>query len=122
MRRSQHKQPTRFKTSQFDTGVIILQNEKARAEWPVSDEVVVELRAAFASKHEAESEARRAHPPVVDGPTPAPAPEDGELKVAAKLSKDGRARRRADDPLTVTRGTGTKAGPKAGTKRRKVKH
>jgi hypothetical protein len=56
---SQHKLPTRFKTSYFDTSVFVLQNEEGREAWPVTEEVVWELERACTSKHEAETLARR---------------------------------------------------------------
>lgn len=56
---SQHKLPTRFKTSYFDTSVFVLQNEAGKEAWPVTEEAVRELERACQSKHEAETAARR---------------------------------------------------------------
>ncbi|GAB5034068.1 phosphorylated ctd-interacting factor 1 [Nannochloropsis oceanica] len=56
---SQHKLPTRFKTSYFDTSVFVLQNGAGREAWPVTEEAVRELEWACKSKHEAETAARR---------------------------------------------------------------
>jgi len=56
---SQHVRRTRFKTSRFATSVFILQNGAARRAWPVDQAVCRAVRAAFASKFEAELEGRR---------------------------------------------------------------
>lgn len=55
----QHKTPTRFKTSFFDTSVFFLQNAAAKRKWPASERMAEELKQACASKHEAETAARR---------------------------------------------------------------
>ena len=58
---AQHLRPTRFKESQYDTSVIILQSKDARkkAKDFASDDFESQVRAAFASQHEQELEKRR---------------------------------------------------------------
>ena len=56
---SQHQRPTRYKTSRFDSSLFVLQNDAARAKWPLTSEVCCELRSAFESRFEAELESRR---------------------------------------------------------------
>lgn len=61
---SQHLRPTRFKESQYDTSVVILQSKAAKDEEKVSvnltsREFEAAIRTAFASRHQLELEERR---------------------------------------------------------------
>ncbi|GFH50347.1 hypothetical protein CTEN210_06823 [Chaetoceros tenuissimus] len=60
---AQHMRPTRFKESQYDTSVIILQSKDARkkAKDFAGNEFESQVRAAFASQHAQELEERRSH-------------------------------------------------------------
>ena len=81
---NQQRLPTRWKTSAFDTSVFFLQNAAARAKWPVTEQVEAELRAAFASKHEEETRARRA-PVQPPQPQPQPQPQQPQGAEASAL-------------------------------------
>jgi rubrerythrin len=61
---SQHLRQTRYKESQYDTSVVILQSQSSRdseAEKPMftSDEFNVDLRESFTSRHQLELDERR---------------------------------------------------------------
>jgi len=65
---AQHMRPTRFKSSLYDTSVIVLQSKRARKEEAL-DKVLLErkIREAFASRHEAEVEQRKRNRKHSDG-------------------------------------------------------
>jgi hypothetical protein len=56
---AQFMRATRFRVSTCDTSVFFLQSAAARDKWPVTKQICNELRAAFKSKHTAETESRR---------------------------------------------------------------
>jgi Phosphorylated CTD interacting factor 1 WW domain len=56
---SQHLRPTRYKTSSYDTSVIILQSPKAKSKSLCMDQLESDVRRAFSSRHEFEISQRK---------------------------------------------------------------
>ncbi len=84
---SQHLRPTRYKESQYDTSVIVLQSEAAREDEATqpnltSEEFETKLRTAFASRHQMELSERRERVTASESSTNSYLNEDD------KLSKD----------------------------------
>lgn len=126
---NQQRLPTRWKTSAFDTSVFVLQNATARAKWPVTEQVEAELRAAFASKHEEETRARRAavQPPQQPQPQPQPqqlqGPEVSALPVQSGPLEKGERKKAKKNKERPREGNGEGGGghPKK-HKHKKPKH
>ena len=54
---TQHRRTGRYRIASFDTSVFFLQNAAARTKWPVTDDIVEELKAAFRRNPDAEDPA-----------------------------------------------------------------
>ncbi len=101
---SQHLRPTRYKDSQYDTSVIVLQSEAARddeATQPnlTSDEFESKLRTAFASRHQMELSERRERVTTSESTSSHQNNEDEELTKVEVLDMNSKKRKSESRPV-----------------------